>query len=579
MISHYKTLIAWYLAPHLDMPIDAIADLIEIPPMEIDADFAFPCFTLAKTMKMAPAALAERITAELRKGETSSCMFSAMWPYINIHITTGDVVEKFFRGYEHYGPTLGTCLPKTKKILLEWRQPNTHKAMHVGHLRNALVSESLSRIVEAAGYQLTRCSYMGDIGAHVAKWIRYYTRFDNSPIPETNASVRAGQIYVLATKKVEEDSDSYKAQIHETQRLLESGDVVLNALRQQTRTACLADMMAIYADMDCRIDQEYFESDVEQEGIALVKKFAEEKTCPYIYHSEWAIIANLEEFGLGVFVLLKTNGTSLYSTKDIALAYRKRRDFAFDESVYIVGAEQIHHFNQLFKTLELIGFGDTNMKHIAYEMVELSSGKMSSRDGTVVLYQELRDQVIAKADVIIRERGQMTDESVIASQAKAIAFASMHFGMLLQDSYKKIIFDMERATSFEGETGPYVQYSYARCCALLRKAKEIDLTTDASYSRDSHGLFLTETDEKDLLLYLMQYGDTIERSASEYRPHSVARYALDLCHRLNNYYQNHHIIDKDNLDRSRARLLLIQTARDVLGHAMQLVCVPIIESM
>jgi len=127
---------------------------------------------------------------------------------------------------------------------------------------------------------------MGDIGAHVAKWIRYYTRFDNSPIPETNASVRAGQIYVLATKKIEENPDSYKAEVHETQRLLESGDVVLNALRQQTRTACLADMMAIYADMDCRIDQEYFESDVEQEGIALVKKFAEEKTCPYIYHSE-----------------------------------------------------------------------------------------------------------------------------------------------------------------------------------------------------------------------------------------------------------------------------------------------------
>lgn len=227
---------------------------------------------------------------------------------------------------------------------------------------------------------------------------------------------------------------------------------------------------------------------------------------------------DLEEFGLGVFLLLKSTGASLYSTKDIALAYQKKSDFPnYDQSLYVVGLEQEHHFKQLFKTLELIGFDHDKLKHISYGLVDLADGKMSSRAGNVVLYEDFRDELIAKAQEMVASRDLAEDQK--KQIAHDVAFAAMKFGMLLQDSEKGIIFDKQTALSFEGETGPYLQYMSARISSIFKKVDKNQIQTP-DFS------LLNLVSEKNLLLQLASFPDLVQKSAEEYKPNIIARFAL-----------------------------------------------------
>jgi arginyl-tRNA synthetase len=252
--------------------------------------------------------------------------------------------------------------------------------VHIGHVRNTLISESLARILEFAGNAVVKCSYPGDIGAHVAKWIWYYLNFyaEKGDFPQENFTKWVGELYTQATKKVDENPEEYKAQIGELQKKLEDGDSELQKLWMETRELCLKDMKAIFAELGSEhIDKWYFESEVEQPGIQIIQQLLADGIAQY---SEGAVAMNLEEWKLGWFLLLKSTGASLYSTKDIALAYRKKEEYPnYDISLYVVGCEQEYHFQQLFKTLELIGFDHTKLHHLAHGLVDLKDEKMSSR--------------------------------------------------------------------------------------------------------------------------------------------------------------------------------------------------------
>jgi arginyl-tRNA synthetase len=277
-----------------------------------------------------------------------------------------------------------------KEIILEGRNINTHKALHIGHIRNILMSESISRIGKFAGDTVVRVCYPGDVGAHVAKWIWYYLNFTNKQLPTENFNKWGGELYSLATQKVDENPDEYKAQIEELQKKLEDGDPELQTIWKETRQRCLQALETTLAELGSKdFDTRYFESEVEQPGIQIVKQMLKDGVAQ---SSEGAVAINLEEYDLGRFLLLKSTGASLYSTKDIALAYKKREDYPdYDVSVYVVGSEQIHHFEQLFKTLEIIGFDHNTLYHLSYGLLDLKDEKMSSRMGNVVLYEVFRD--------------------------------------------------------------------------------------------------------------------------------------------------------------------------------------------
>jgi arginyl-tRNA synthetase len=284
-----------------------------------------------------------------------------------------------------------------------------------------------------------------------------------------------GELYTLATQEVEKNPDEYKAQIERLQKQLEDGDPVLQNIWKETRILCLSALQTTLAELGSEnFDKRYFESEVEQSGIQIVKQMLEDKKAEI---SQGAVAVNLEERNLGRFLLLKSTGASLYSTKDIALAYQKKEDYPnYTTSLYVVGSEQEHHFQQLFKTLELIGFDHNKLYHLSYGLLDLKEGKMSSRAGNVILYEDFRDQLLKQAEEMMQER--VIEDEVKKQTARAVAFGAMKFRILLQDSEKKIIFDQEQALSFEGETGPYLQYTYARIASILRKAPMVTVRTE-----------------------------------------------------------------------------------------------------
>lgn len=332
------------------------------------------------------------------------------------------------------------------------------------------------------------------------------------------------------------------------------------AFWQETRAMCLEDMKKIFAELGTEdFDKWYFESMVEQPGIEKVHELLEQGIAQ---KSQGAIIMDLEAYGLGIFLLLKSNGTSLYSTKDIALAYQKEADFPnYDKSLYIVGLEQEHHFEQLFKTLELIGFNHDKLQHISYGLVDLVDGKMSSRAGNVVLYEDFRDSLLEKAQEMVDTRDLPAEEK--SSIARDVAFGAMKFGMLLQDSEKGITFDKQTALSFEGETGPYLQYMYARICSIFRKAEGIDFQ-DPDFS------LLELESEKNLLVQLASFPSIVKKAAQEYKPNIIARFALGLAKQFASYYHSAKILDTDAPKLSQARLALVAGIQQTLKNALEL---------
>jgi arginyl-tRNA synthetase len=356
-----------------------------------------------------------------------------------------------------------------RRLLIEYGQPNTHKEVHVGHLRNFFLGLSVVRTLEAAGNPVTPLSYIGDVGAHVAKCLWAYKKYHGGERPEKGSEGKfLGAIYTEASRRIEEN-EALKDEVAAVQRALEAGEPEWTALWQETRQWSLDEMNAIFAELGCEFDRIYFESEVEAPGKELVKKMLADGLAKM---SQGAVIMDFESEGLGVFLLLKSDGSALYSTKELALAKLKFEQYPdASASIHIVDTRQSLYFKQFFRTLELMGF-DKRLVHLAYDFVTLKEGAMSSRKGNVVTYAEFRDEMTARAAKETRQRHEDWDEEKVLATARIIAQGAMKFAMLKQDSDKPIVFDPKEALAFEGFTGPYVQYAHARMCSILKKGAE-----------------------------------------------------------------------------------------------------------
>ena len=568
MIQKLMNEFAELIAPNLWVSVDEVASDIVIAPDNVEGDFAFPCFKRAKTLWKNPAQISSEIESKIQTSDSFSEIIS-VWPYVNAVLNSENFAKNVIEKIEKEKADFGRGESTWKQFILEWWQPNTHKAIHIWHIRNILVSESNARILKYAWNDVVKCCYPWDIGAHVAKWIWYYTKFYQWDMPKENFSKRVGTLYSDATKKVDENPDVYKPEIWDLQKKLEDWDEELVKIWKETRELCLQDMKKIFAELwSEEIDKRYFESEVEKPWIELVRKLQAEWKAVI---SEWALAINLEEYGLWRFLLLKSNGASLYSTKDIGLAFKKQADYPnYSKSLYIVGSEQEHHFAQLFKTLEIMWINRDKLQHISYWLVDLKEWKMSSRAWNVILYEDFRDQLLEKAESMVADRDIPLEEK--KETARKIAFWAMKFGMLLQDSEKKIIFDQQTALSFEWETWPYLQYTTARMSSILRKNQR-ELDWNVEYS------LLNTDEEKALLLKLASFEEEVQKAANEYKPNYVARWCLDVAQLFNSYYHNHKIIDDSNVELSKARLHLLQSILQVMKNALNLLGIDVVESM
>ncbi len=542
------------------------ADMLEIPPDSKMGDLAFPVFELAKGTKKNPVELATELAAKIGPSDFIE-RISSTGPYVNFtfknQILADRVLKEIEISSEKYGhSTSGEGV----SILVDYAQPNTHKEFHVGHIRNAVFGQSIVNILKANGYKVIATSYLGDVGAHVAKvlWgLRKFYSIDDAP--KIGRGKWLGEIYTEATKYIEDHPD-IKEEISEVQRALESREEPWYGLWKKTRAWSLDSFKDIFIELKVKPDVWYFESEVEESGKKLVKKLL---TDGIARKSEGAIIVDLEDVDLSICLVLKSDGSSLYSTKELALIERKIEEHNPDRLIYVVDNRQSLYFKQIFEISKRMGI-DLPMTHIAYDMVNLPDGTMSSRSGNIVTYEALRDEMIKKLKDETHKRHEDWHQKKIEIVAHDITLASIVFMMLRQDPNSIITFDMEEAMSFDGFTAPYILYTIARIESIKKKTK-IKSKID--------GKLLTNEKEICLIRKLAEFPEVVQKTGKNYQVSTIANWAFDTSKLFAEYYHNTKVIESDDKSGTASRLALCSAVQQSLENALGLLGISSIKEM
>lgn len=554
----------------LDLTLNAVGEKIEASKLEITlppnpdwGDFAVPCFYLTKVWRRSPNQIADDLKAKIRPAGLIKSVQN-IGPYLNFYLDYKFFGEAILKEIKEKKDNYGRLNLSREKMMLEYSQPNTHKEFHVGHLRNAVLGSALARLYGFVGYDVLPVNYIGDIGAHVAKCLWALKKFHGKEKPPTNKGEYLGKIYAEAAQKTEVN-EKYKAEADAVLQKLETGDKKWLALWQKTRNWSLADFKEIYKVLDCRFAKIFYESEVEKPGKKIVadllKRGLAEK-------SEGAVVINLEKYGLKVFLLLKSDGSSLYSTKDLALAQLKFKKYKIDQSLVVTDSRQSFYFQQLFKTLELLGFKEKTV-HVPYEFVTLSSGAMASRRGNVILFNDFYQQVCAQAEAETKKRHANWPAKKVKAVANKIALAAIKFNLLKTGNGNVIVFDIKEALSFEGFSGPYLLYTISRIGSVLKKAK---LATRVDYQKLNSDL------EKQILLKLAYFPAVVKEAAISYQLSEVAQYLFDLARLFSGFYQSLPILNSPAGVRS-ARLALIAAVRQTLVNGCRLLGLTPVDKM
>ncbi|MBN1325585.1 arginine--tRNA ligase [Candidatus Falkowbacteria bacterium] len=544
-------------------------DLREPPEAEM-GDLSLPCFVLSKELKKAPEKIAEDLAKEIKPSDLI-INIKNIGPYLNFLLDYSKVAEMIFLQIKKERGDYGVnSNGKGIKVMIEYSQPNTHKEFHIGHVRNVAIGSALVNLYRACGYKVIAANYLGDIGAHVAKVLWYMMNYVNETDIGPDKGEFLGQAYVRAVEELNGNPE-LQAQVQDILKRLEEGkDKDLMFLWQQTRKWSLDAFNKIYDELDIKFNIDFFESVEEKDG---KKMLPELMKLDFIKESEGAIIADLEKYKLGVLVLLRADGTSLYGLKDIPLAIKKFKKYKVDKSLYLVDTRQSQYLEQIFKILELMGF-KKEMIHVPYEFVELKSGIISSRTGNIVTYEEVRDAAMIKVANETKERHADWDEKKISEASFKIFLAALKFGMIRQAGDKIITFDLEEALKFDGFTGPYLQYTNARLNSILKKADEQGIKISGKFDYRALGANI----EKQLIKDLIFYPQIILMTQQKNDPSILAQFLFSICQNFNTFYHELPVLKADE-NIKLARLVLIKSIRQVLENGLVLLGIPILKEM
>lgn len=557
-----KEAIALLISKQIPLKKEEILALIEIPPTPDLGDYAFPCFSLAKIIRKNPVEIAKDLARDLSPNEKFE-KISAVGPYVNFFIDKKSFSINVIKGIQQQKNKFGSSKSGKEKIMVEFSQANTHKAFHIGHVRGTSLGESLSRILEFTGNKVIRANYQGDIGMHVAKWLWCYEKYHKKEKLRKDEAWIAS-IYVDAVKRLAEKPELQDQVDIVNRKLDEKSDKNLNDLWKKTRKLSLDAFEKIYHELNTEFNNYFFESELEEKSKEICQELLKKSIATI---SDGATIINLEKDNLGVWVLLRRDGTVLYSAKDLALAEKKFNKLKIDKSIYIVGAAQTLHMNQLFKTLEMMNFNQASKcEFIPVTEVRLPTGKMSSRTGENILYSSFLAELKEYSKSEIKKREKLSEKE-LEKRALAISIASLKYAMLKQDPNKTITFSKEEALAFEGNTGPYLLYSYARARSILKKSKN-----------KAHKLNIKSINEKEkeLIVKLSKFPEVISSAAQNLSPNDIANYAYELSKSFNEFYHSSQVIGSDEED---FRLVLVDSFSQVLKNSLFLLGIPVLESM
>ncbi len=582
--QQWTSLIATHVSQALGEPV--AASEVVVPPDTKLGDFAVACFKYTKTRGTNPAALAKELVEKLDGMAVKGMAFVAAGPYVNVKLASNNVVKEVVGTVSDQKEAFGTVeTNKGQTFLLEYAQLNTHKEAHVGHLRNIVIGVALDQVLQASAAQVVPMTYHGDVGAHVAKCLWWLIRSKTgqgvsltqeqaenilqgfSATEKTAAYL--GSLYSQSTKQLEAQLE-WKDEVSEIQRRLEAGDAALAHLWSVTRAWCLDELNAIFARLGVKNDRQYLESEVVARGQAIVDELLAKGVAK---ESQGAMVVDLEDVKLGVFLVRKSDGTSLYATKDLALAELKLSEYPkASRSLILVDNRQMLYFKQLFETLRRMGMSPVP-EFIGYEFVTLKTGAMSSREGNIVTYQSFEEEVKAFALKEVQARHAEWSEEKQRQVAWDLALGGIKFGMLRQDSDKVFTFDMEQALSFEGATGPYCQYAVTRLNSIVRKAS----LNEKKESGDEN-LEVIETAQKNLALKTAQLPERVGQAAKELRPSVIAQWCLEMAQEVSAFYRDVPVLSAQGEVRE-GRLQLVKAAQVALSNGLHLLGIPTPEEM
>jgi arginyl-tRNA synthetase len=499
--------------------------------------------------------------------------------YLNLYYEPGVFSQRVIDTAIEQEKDFGRGESKGEKVMVEFSQPNTHKAMHVGHLRTMMLGDAISNILEFAGYDVVRANYLGDYGKDVVKWIwNYKKRHQGEKRPDKDVTRWMGDLYAEATQKLEEDPDGEKEIIDLFSRW-EARDPEVYGLWEETRQWSLDGFNEIYDILDIRFDRAYCESEMEPLSKPIVEDLIKRGIAIDERSEGGTVIVKLDELlGLEeetyrVLVLLRSDSTSLYGAWDLALAQKKFEDFDLDKSVYVVDVRQSLHFKQVFKTLELAGWDKVDkVYHLPYEVVNLPGNvTMSSREGTVVLLENLIREAIQRAIEVGEERNPDLDEETRQVVAKAVAIGAIKFPLLARENTKIATFDWETALDFTGHSAPYIQYAFVRANSLLKKLEgSLPSNLEPTHEMDQREVKLIEM--------VSRWPDVVQKSAEEYKTLSITNYAFELAKSFNEFY-NHCPVLKAEPETRAVRLRLVAASREAIRNALTILGIAVPDVM
>lgn len=543
--------------------IEQIEEKIEIPKDNTNGDFAYPCFNLAKVLRSSPANIANDIKEKINCDKSIEKV-EVLNGYLNFYISNADIVSKVLKNILNEKENYGFInIGKGENVCIDYSSPNIAKPFHLGHLRTTVIGRAINNLYKELGYNTIGINYLGDWGRQFGLVIEGYKRFKNEYDIEKDPLHSLSDMYVKANNLAKDDENIMNI-ARENFKKLEDGNVEYLKLWKYFRELSLKEYYRIYDILGCKFDSyngEAYYNDKMAEIIDILDKKG------VLVDSQGAKVVNLGE-NEPPCIIVKSNGSTIYATRDLAAILDRARTYNYVKSIYVTSYEQIHHFEQVFKVAEyIVDEKYTNgLVHVPYGMVRLKTGKMSTREGTVVYLQDLIEDAISKAGLVLKDRN--IDDEKKEEIAKQIGVGALIFNSLKSNKIKDIIFDFDEMLRFDGETGPYVQYTYVRTKSVLEKSKfDIDKITIEGIKFE----LLQSHDEIDLVKKIDEFSQVIKKSADEYEPSILTRYLIEISTLFSRFYNNTKIIIEDlNLKYARCMLtyatgVVIKRGLSILG--------------
>lgn len=554
------------IAKASQLDVETVSNILEIPPKADMGDYAFPCFQLAKTLRKAPPIIAAEIAELIGESEIIDRL-EVKGAYLNFFLKKEMFVKAMMEnaGVENFG---ASTIGNGETICIDYSSPNVAKNFHVGHLRTTIIGNSLYKIYSKLGYQVERINHLGDWGTQFGKLIVAYKAWGSKEAVEKDGVAELMRLYVKFHEEAEQN-DSLNDEARAWFTKMEQGDEDALSIWQWFVDISLKEYKETYKLLGMEFDHYLGESFYRDKTADVVKRLTDANL---LKESEGAQIVDLEEYNMAPCLIMKKDGSSIYATRDLAAIFYRKATWNFKKCLYVTGQEQKLHFAQVFKVVDLLGneWANDSLVHIPYGLVSLEGAKLSTRNGNIIYAEDILKEAIEKVKVTIEEKNPNLENK--DEVAKIVGVGAILFHDLYNQRIKDVSFKWDKVLNFDGETGPYVQYTYVRCASILRNVSDFNPNSEIDYSQ------LLDEEAIALLKEINRFPQVIVDASEKYEPCVIARFAMDVAQSFSRFYNACRINVEDDAVRN-ARAKLVYLTKNVLRDALDLLGIQCPEQM